>query len=378
MPVVAVVPAVVAIGAAIATETITVFTVAAVVGSVVATVGTFTGVKELQIAGTVLGAVGAVGGLASAAGMFGSAAANGAAAGGIAETQGALATETIQPISASTTSVAQTPEVLNGVGAVNAATAPAVDPGVLPGTMPGPEAVPAGLTDPASGVLDQVLGAGSADPLAGAVNGATDPLAGAVNGQSGSLINPAAEVNPAGADATLSPDGSVVPEGDGGPSSSPAGDNGQYANTNVVPQNAAPTSAAPQTPGGAGAAPVTQASTVNPMDGGVPGSFDKAVAAVNKFGPAPVNGPSTWSNILKFAKDNQMLVTGAMMGLGSFLSGAMNPKSGAEIEALQAQARRSQAEAGLINTQDQMTQYQLENMRSPLPMARRRTSLISG
>lgn len=78
MPIAAIAAPIIAIGATAAsaatvgiTAAATIFAAVGAVGAVVGAVGHFTGVKELSIAGSILGGIGAVGGLASGLGMFG-------------------------------------------------------------------------------------------------------------------------------------------------------------------------------------------------------------------------------------------------------------------------------------------------------------------
>lgn len=78
MPIAAIAAPVIAIGATAAsaatvgiTAAATIFSAIGAVGAVVGAVGHFTGVKELSIAGSILGGIGAVGGFASGMGIFG-------------------------------------------------------------------------------------------------------------------------------------------------------------------------------------------------------------------------------------------------------------------------------------------------------------------
>ena len=80
---------------------------------------------------------------------------------------------------------------------------------------------------------------------------------------------------------------------------------------------------------------------------------------------------SLWGELLSFAKENKSLVLGGMMSLGSFMSGALSPKTPAEVEALNAQAEKNRAAAALENTQNQLMQRRLNNMSQPLPVAYR-------
>ena len=48
---------------------------------------------------------------------------------------------------------------------------------------------------------------------------------------------------------------------------------------------------------------------------------------------------SLWGELLSFAKENKSLVLGGMMSLGSFMSGALSPKTPAEVEALMEEAK---------------------------------------
>ena len=118
--------------------------------------------------------------------------------------------------------------------------------------------------------------------------------------------------------------------------------------------------------------------TTTPWDGGVPGSAASAIRAVNKVGPAPAGEPSIWDSIWSFAKDNKSLVLGGMMSLGSFMSGALSPKTPAEVEELNARAEANRAAAQLQATQNQLMQRRLNNMSQPIPVAYRGGLINSG
>lgn len=316
MPVAAIAAPVAGAVMGFATTGVSVFSVAAAVGAVATGVGALTGVKELQYAGMALGAVGSIGSVASGAGMFGSTAGGAAGAAG----------------------------------------------GVTP------------LASPAMGAPDAAgaAGAGAAAPAGGAVAPVADPgmQQGATN--IAALMNQPFDVvayTTGGTPLPSVPQPSPVGIAQGGGEGGTLGsfDNPQAPGgltTQQVPSTGAP--ATPALPPPAAAA----GSTPNPMDAGVPGSYDAAASAAAKYGSAPASpdgaaDQSIWSRIGSFAEKNQLLVMGALQAGGSFLAGATNPLTPAQVGALESRAELDKAQTDLLR-------QRASNMRSGLPKASRR------
>lgn len=132
-----------------------------------------------------------------------------------------------------------------------------------------------------------------------------------------------------------------------------------------------------ETPAPAQTTPATTAPASAPVTGNNMPSTDAMLAWKDaKPGDITRANNSIWGDIWGFAKENKSLVLGGMMSLGSFMSGALSPKTPAEVDALNAQAERNRAAAQLENTQNQLMQRRLANMGQPIPVASR-TGLIN-
>lgn len=494
MPAAAIVGAVVATVAAVeAVGTIaTIFAVAAAVGSAAAAVGQIAGVKELTIAGTVLGAVGGLGSIATSAGLFGAEA--GSFFGGVTNTAGGAAADATElsvvagapPPGGYTweTAVSYDPslggipapylsEAAGGTGAAQAGTAPvpegqivnmingsvrevsapladaptpvnsadflpkaavdqvanpeglvpdpakglAVDPvdGLINQQIPTPAEVPAvDLSTQVTNPNDLIANANVApsDPAQAALAG-TDPTSpfgqtiaqgGDEGGTLGGFNNPAAPqegglIQQAGESAYTNMDmgaasrqggygvtgqnaplpgqditnsyqtaydqtGNIIPQGDGGPSGSPAGS--QPATSTAAAPGTQPASVTP-----AQQTPVGQAeANLSGFGAGQGPKGPAELAARNADGSLTV---SPWDKIWDFTKKNDKFLLGALQAGGSFLSGALSPLNPAQVDALTAQAERNRAAANLESTQNELLQRRLNNMRQGIPQVRWKT-----
>lgn len=387
MPVAAVAAPVIAIGFAIATPTV--FTVVAAVGATLAAVGTFAKIKELSIAGTILGAIGGVGALASSAGVFGAGGLFGAetVAGAAGEAAGEVA-----PLAA-------------GAGDVTAAAAPAGGytmetlansglPGSLAGLEPGAGAMPAANVD----IIDMVTGAGSEN---------FNALAPAEQIAQAQTISPATEVLPDAAVSAPAPAESVLPDVaqaaapdvqppglvdsqvQGGLDGLPRGVSGDVIaqgggeggtlgaqNNPAATPAVTDTTAAPGLIDSPGSAPVTgttgaEANVSGFAAGGGP-QGPAALAARDAAGLLKgADAASPWAKIWDFVEKRPTLMLGALMGASSFLSGAFAPGTTEQQRALyEAQAEQNLAAANLTRTQDELLQRRLRNMGQPIPVAR--------
>lgn len=414
MPAPAIVGAVVAAGmAATATTTIGMaFGIAAAIGATAAAVGQITKVKELTIAGTVLGAVGAIGGLAASAGLFGAEAAGlvgteaaaGGAAGDVA--QGAV-TAAPAPAGGYTWSAVQASDpslATIGDGAISAAnggTSDIVD--MLNGAVSqAPLAEAPVIADKA--VVD-VQAPAATNQVANAENLVPNPAADMVSTEavvpdpSKGLIDQSGVVT---AEApAVDPAGNVIPQGDGGPPGSPAGPTGQSGVT--APANEPPpvdpndalfgkdgtvpkidgkvtTTDASTTPGvvtnpSPVTGQVTPAATPAATPTAAPGqvktpTLDEMLAWKGDPGNIQRADNSIWGNIWKFTKENPAVMLGGVMAASSFLSGAMSPLTPAQTKELDARAEQNLAAANLANTQNELLQRRLNNMRQGIPQAR--------
>lgn len=212
-------------------------------------------------------------------------------------------------------------------------------------------------------------------------------------------------------DAALPRDqyGNIIAQGDTGPSGSPAGPNGE----NALPYDAGPPRPSDPTGGvdgtvsnqpdaGAnvnGRVTTTDASTTpgtvkSPVTGQVTTGATTSPAATPAATPPTAAGQlktptldemlawkgdpgniqradnSIWGNIWKFAKDNPAIALGGVMAASSFLSGAMSPLTPAQTKELDARAEQNLAAANLANTQNELLQRRLNNMRQGIPQVR--------
>jgi hypothetical protein len=337
---------VVSVGAAVgaatmaATATTTMGMVMGVVGAVGAAasaVGYFTKSKELQIGGAALGLVGGIGGMAAGAGMFG--AASGAAAGaegamgGVSAVAGPAGgyTATLGAEGLGTTMGAaggfSGSSFVGGAGAFGDLMSKGITTDVLSSITGGappsdtllktPVASPSGPVDQFGQTIAQGGGEGGTLGVTGNPSATQPP----------GLIDTPAAVTPDQTPTTPMPDYSGNPPISTGPyqSTMPAG-------------------------------------TDIPIVTAQPGATQPVTAMPTASGDA-----SPWAGILQFMKENQTLIAAG----GSFLKGAFNPKTDAEVNALSAVGARNTAEANMINRR-------MDNMSQPIPVAQRRKRTNTG
>lgn len=332
-----------AIAGAVATEFAT-FAVIGAVGATVGAIGAVTKSKELQIAGAAIGAVGAIGGIASAAGVFG--------------TGGTI------------------------FGGAEAGAA-----GLAGGGSWADQAFAA--TQGASSWADTALAAGGgidAEIAQWSSYGAQAPAAGAGAG-SHMIDTIAATVEPPVAAA-----GSPQPVAAQGTDARLVGQNDPMLTRAVQNEPVVDVSlGAPRTPSvpgmdASGRAPygVPEAPTVTGEVSVAPGAEANASRFGAGKGPMGPSGGSVsptdsfWKDIWDFARSNKYMTGGLIQGAASFLTGAADPRTPAQIQKMNAEAAayraagaRSTAEADLIN-------QRLSNMRGPVPVARRVTGAPQG
>jgi hypothetical protein len=71
--------------------------------------------------------------------------------------------------------------------------------------------------------------------------------------------------------------------------------------------------------------------------------------------------PGSWGNIMAWVEKHPSLALSGVTAASSFLSGAFNPKTPAEVNALNAQASKSQADIGLIGAQTGLINQRMAN-----------------
>lgn len=342
--------AVTAVAVTLAAMTVAeVFTAVAVAGAVIGAIGTVTHVKELQIAGMVLGAVGGIGGLAASAGMFAADAAMelGTQAGGaLADTAaGTTLAETASPFAAAG-EMAGAPTV--------AAVAPAID-------------TTADIVDMASGNVAQVGDASLPVTTPGSMTAelqtsAEGPLSGVAENTVSPNVTP--DVANTGTWEPGQPPVDTLPA-----PQAPSVMNTPTPATPTVAAPAAPTTTTAPAPPDVTGAPLpgsTVTGTPLPQDAGVPGSFDAAQAAVTKVGPTSLNPTNPFNDILSFVGKPGVstLLSGAIQAGGAFIGGATSSLTPAQVAAYNAQAQANLAAANL-------TQTQINNMSQGVPKATR-------
>lgn len=290
----------------------TVMEATAAVGATVGAVGALTGNKTLQLGGMALGAVGGIGSIAAGAGMFGADALGGVTAGAAAGSGAGGAFTGADAASMAGATGLDVAPVSDMAGTMTAASGPGTITDILSsitGTTPPAGMMPADQFSTSAGPTDQSgqpisQGDASGDTTLGTQGNpaAAQPAGGMVN---------ASATSPAAPPATPDTSGSPPPAATGAPSTAPTA------------TTAKPGSSQPTTP-----------------------------------------APGTWDAIMKFIEAHPALALGGVSAASSFLSGAFNPKTPAEVGALNAQAAKNTADVGLINTQ-------ARNINAPLPTATR-------
>lgn len=392
----------------------TLFSGVAMVGAVMGVVGAATGSKELQIAGTVLGAVGAVGGLASSAGLFGSAGEAAGVAGGAVDEAGfamafnepaaGTASQAVTPLagaegagSAAAEGLTASTTNLPGVAPVDPGTAVAPD-------LPAPAPSAAGSTD-FPDIISEITGQGlvpEAAPPDVTAAAPPDVLPGAAPdtplgigfdqapAATFDVTDPGTALQPTDIDPTkglidqpmvsnqpVDQYGQLISQGGGeggtlGNMNNPAAD---AAPQNVTGEVTVPgATAGTAVPGAkdAGVAIPDPGAARSPLQGNI--SSDALIYGANKGSITQVDN-SIWGKITGFVEKNPMVLLGGLAASSSFLSGAFSQLTPAQAAALNAQAEQNLAAANLNRTQNEIQQRRLNNMRQPMPVARR-TGLI--
>lgn len=352
MPVI--IPVVVAAAAwgAAAAVGFTTFAVIAAVGATIAAVGAVTGVKELMIAGTIIGAIGGIGGLAASAGTFGSMAGS-----ALAETAaGTTAAETASPfVTAAGDTMAGAPAVITDTGAFGAEAAGSTSQvpnttdivdmvnGQTAGT---PVTASVSETSPTN-VLENTAENASSPAIAPATTEApVADQAGGVTDQTGGLMDQPQQ--PGVASGSMTATNTTFGEG---PTMTPGATPPTGAETVATPQpNVVTPAATPVNPPG-----VTGAATV-------PGQTT-----------TPAVTDSVWDKIMSILKTpgGGVLAAGVIQAGGAFLSGATSTLTPAQVAALHAQAQANTASANLSNQQAELLKTQQANMTQPIPAATR-------
>ncbi len=372
MPVIPIVGAVVAIG--IAAEVGTTLAIVAAVGATVGAVGAITGVKELQIAGTVIGAIGGIGAIAQSTGLLGEVGsflgmggegganvAATAAGAEVAKDSGVWATEvanatTATPVDGITvgnslhelqhSGIDGIDDAIGGSG-IGSGVESSVDPiSHFSGEMPARQAeqlgIPLGQGD-LVGATPVDTGAGTTPAVQTAE--ATQPVTGSVQGGAG--LDPATSggVSPPASSASVDPNAATTP--------------GSVVNGNA--QGASAITGKPQPVDAGLGATVTKADA----GGSVANVTGKLTAGSGSSGGSGVSG------ILDFLGKPNTLAGSLLQAGSAFVSGATNSLTPAQVAAYNAQADANLAQANLARQQQQLLQTQLENA-SAVPTATRR------
>lgn len=319
----------VAAAGAIAAGTLGTFEAIGAVGATISAIGAITGNKALSTAGLVLGGIGGVGSLASAAGIISDPSASsffGSDASGASSMGGDLASSLTADDASNTESLLQ-----SGIPADQGSAA---------------------------------IGASSNDfinNISGAAGGPTN----AVNAAASSAAPPPAS---SGAPSTApAADTGSITGNTGTESGSNVGNNVSYANPGGDPtQPVTPTNPVSQATI-SGTTPVGQApvGTINaPNVNALPTPTIAAPATPVISDAAPdASGTSGFMSFLK-SSGGGLIGMGAIQALGSFISGATNPLTPAQVALAQAQARQNNASAGLQEMQN-------TNLAQPIPVATR-------
>lgn len=335
MPIIAIGAAIIAdvgVGAAgfgaVLAGTASLGTTLAVVGAVGATlgaVGAVTGVKGLQTAGMILGGIGGIGSLAASAGLFGDSAS--AATSSLFGDTSDVATQAAADSTSAANLIADSTGATAGLGAVTS-----------------------------SGLPDII---NTLNPPSDAFTGATTPITGQtpppvssdlVSSDTSTGSNFGSQAQDAGAGPPL-------------PSGSPT-------TTGIINTSAAPPPSA-IIAGGTPGNPVTAPGAPGAAAPVTPAAPQVAAGNVDIEGNPVASSPGILGGIMNFASKNPLMSYGLVQAAGSFLSGATNPLTPAQVDALDAQAAVNNQAANLSKTQQ-------ANMAQALPVASRTPSPVTG
>lgn len=348
MPAIAIVGAVAAVGfaaadvAAVGLTIGSAFAIAGAVGATLGAVGSVTKNKALSTAGMILGGIGAVGGIASAAGLFSSAADAGiAAAPAAGQTTSAFGGVTSDAANAATYGTQAAFDTGNAVGA-GAGTA-------IPASIAADNAS-AGMIDfvaqPPPGAAAN--GIGTFDVSQAEAN-PVDTLMSKIAPQSTPQIGAnSSDINTAAQNSGLLNNGTDTTAVTNTSQAAATPNTQVAAATNPVQATAGNAVPLPQGPGNSAAQPLFE-DTTNTLDTGI------------KTGSANASS-GIFSKILDFTHNNPLATYGLLQTAGSFLSGATNQLTPAQIAQLNSQANANNAAAAL-------TQLQTRNLSAPKAVA---------
>jgi hypothetical protein len=382
----------IAIGAAVAAVALPaalgageIFIAAAAIGGILGVVGTLTHTPALSIAGSVVGAVGAIGGLAVSSGLLDPTDLGIPGVGGTASSASPFATGAGNW--ADGAAAATGPSGINGadLGAVNFPTDtpfsldnPAQVPGTtMPGgALPGNDAIatlngtaPAAQLNNAGSVLPADQAQNTFDTLHPLPNATPAPAT------DQSILNNTTQNawdTVQGTNNPLPPPSSPAAPTVNGPAAPGTGYAYGSATASYGMPGAGPTSVAPPPPTGSPAASEAGVNTA-----GIPNAPDFSMLPRPPAGTVPESianpGSSPFSGIAGFLKSQGggTLAAGALQAGMSFLSGATNQLTPAQIAAYNAQAQANLSAANLSNQQANLTAMQVSNMQQPLPVAHR-------
>lgn len=383
---IAITTAVVAVGAAVATEFAT-FAVIAAVGATIGAVGAVTHSRELMIAGGVIGAVGAIGGLASSASLFGEfglfsagegAAAQAAGLAGDVSFVAPAAGETMAGIVQSAEMSGSLPGVYAGMEATNAGSgfAPLFDTGqyqavtdvidMVNGITPTPAAEVAAAVTPnpmAEANVAQGMSPWGNDSIAPGSSGTMGTLPD-TSGVDPTVVQPTNPPPLLGTAADPAVTSEIITQPAGGVVT------GGTATNNPINGVGVNTTGAVNGGVSTGLDPARMTST---------SAIDRALDPTLGSNPAIPSGSgsadSMWSSFRDFIATPGGGTTAAAVAraAGSFISGATNELTPAQISAYRAQAQANIASANLSNQQAATIERQRNNLSGAVPVASRRT-----
>lgn len=342
MPVVAVIGAVVAIGVAV--EVGTTLAVIAAVGATIGAVGAVTGNKTLSMVGGIIGAVGAIGAIASSAGLLpnlGQVWSPGSISGMFGDAASATATAAASP-------------GLDAAGnpTMSGAAAPNIDAEIAQWSQYGQNS---DIINEVAGTMQPLESAGSPSIAGADAPDVTPVAAGETSGVQNTTMSNAPMTDPAtgqviqgdmsGVVTAPGVDAPTAPTATAGDASKVTGiPEGFDAQGNVV------------APGSAGATPSTEG-LINAGSG-----TNAAGTSITRVTP----DTGIWSSIKDLIKTpgGGRLLSGVIQAGSSFIAGATNGLTPAQIAALNAQAEANNANAA-------RQRQETANMQGPLPVATR-------
>lgn len=216
------------------------------------------------------------------------------------------------------------------------------------------------LSDIAQGTTAAETASPFSGDVIGSISGTTPPPDTALTGFSSGSFTATNQTSAQAMTEAPTPNNSLINQPGGGAMPAPPG--GATAGTGL-PGDATPTAGPYQ-------------STIDPVTGAA--STTVRAGTAQPVTPLNTTPAGSWSDIMGFIEKHPTLALSGISAASSFFSGAFNPKTPAEVNALNAQAARSQAEIGLIGAQQQQIQTQITNASQVPTATRTRTNKGTG